>query len=391
MSLKIVPLAFVVKMDNNPISNEESDNAHTQQCAPLTNAESDHSQTGQPGPKSNAESDNSQIRQPGSVGHPVSNASPIVQPPRSTSIKAGASSNAESDNSQIRQPGSVGDPVSNASPIVQPPRSTSTEPEAIGYLHNISPIKKGKYFEFQLQERSKTVRGVCFSPPKWKLFTELGQNNSPVKIKKYRVDSTAYSEDLLMGPDVVIDTCHDVDFQKQQLPSTMNISNAKLVCPGQITTIRAKVAHTHPPKQVSSKNLLMQNVVIVDPSGTIQLTLWEKYVHQVKAGNTYTFTNIRVRKDRVTGEIVVNSIEADTKIEPATPFQEELPIVVLDSETADVEIVGIEKDQAYLACSKCNKKIENTDTSKFMECSNCHFKQKQTAAVKHWFAQVSIF
>ena len=45
----------------------------------------------------------------------------------------------------------------------------------------------------------------------------------------------------------------------------------------------------------------MQNVVIVDPSGTILLTLWEKYVHQVKQGNTYTFTNVRVRKDRVTG------------------------------------------------------------------------------------------
>ena len=115
-------------------------------------------------------------------------------------------------------------------------------------------------------------------------------------------------------------------------------------------------------------------------------------MHQVKKGNTtYTFTNVRVRKDRVTGGIVVNSIESDTKIESVTPFQEELPIVVLDSETANVEIVGIQKVQAYLACSKCNKKIENTDAGRFMECSNCHFKQKQTAAVKHWFAQVSIF
>ena len=83
---------------------------------------------------------------------------------------------------------------------MQPPHSTSSEPE------------------FQLQERSKTVRGVCFSLPKRKLFTELGLKDSPVKIKKYRVDSTAYSEDLLMGHDVVIDACHDVDFQKQHLP-----------------------------------------------------------------------------------------------------------------------------------------------------------------------------
>ena len=97
--------------------------------------------------------------------------------------KSGPISNAESDNSEIGQSGSVGNPVCSESPIVQPPHSTSSEPEATGYLHNISPIKKGKYFEFQLQERSKTVRGVCFSPPKRKLFTELGLKDSQVKIK----------------------------------------------------------------------------------------------------------------------------------------------------------------------------------------------------------------
>ena len=152
---------------------------------PNSNKESDDAQTGQP-----AECENSQSGQ-----------------------QSDSSSNTESDNSQIGQLGSVGNPVCNESPNVQPHRSSSAEPEAIGYLHNISPIKKGRYFEFQLQERSKTVRGVCFSPQKRKLFTELDQKESPVKIKKYRVDSTAYSEDLLMGHDVVVDACHDVDFQ----------------------------------------------------------------------------------------------------------------------------------------------------------------------------------
>jgi hypothetical protein len=46
---------------------------------------------------------------------------------------------------------------------------------------------------------------------------------------------------LLMGYDVMIDAYNDVDFQKQQLPSTMNVSNAKLVCPGQIITLRLKL------------------------------------------------------------------------------------------------------------------------------------------------------
>ena len=193
-----------------------------------------------------------------------------------------------------------------------------------------------------------------------------------------------------MGYDVMIDAYNDVDFQKQQLPSTMNVSNAKLVCPGQIITIMAKVAHVHPSKRVGVKNLLMQNVVIVDPSGTILLTLCENYVQQVKQGNTYTFTNIHVRKDKVTSEIVVNTVESDTKIESGPPFQEALPIIVLDSETVDVEIIGIEKVQPYLACTKCTKKIQHTDNRRFIECSHCHFKQKEAAAAKHWFAQVLV-
>ena len=42
---------------------------------------------------------------------------------------------------------------------------------ATGYVHNVSPIENGKYFDFQLQMKHKTVRAVCFSPPKRKYFS----------------------------------------------------------------------------------------------------------------------------------------------------------------------------------------------------------------------------
>lgn len=83
----------------------------------------------------------------------------------------------------------------------------------------------------------------------------------------------------------------------------------KACCPSQIITITAKVAHVHPSKRVGVKKLLMQNFVIVDPSGTMLLTLSEKYVFHVKQGNTYMFTNICVRKDKVSSEIAVNTIK----------------------------------------------------------------------------------
>ena len=55
---------------------------------------------------------------------------------------------------------------------------------ASGYLHNVSPVKNGNYFDFQLQMKHKTSRGVYFSPPTHKNFSEYSKCNNPVEIKK---------------------------------------------------------------------------------------------------------------------------------------------------------------------------------------------------------------
>ena len=32
--------------------------------------------------------------------------------------------------------------------------------EVVGYLHNVSPVKEGHFFDFQLQSKDKYLRGV---------------------------------------------------------------------------------------------------------------------------------------------------------------------------------------------------------------------------------------
>ena len=51
-----------------------------------------------------------------------------------------------------------------------------------------------------------------------------------------------------MGCDVIIEDLQEIDFQKQELPTVMNISNAKTVCPRQEITIKVEVAHIYPAK-----------------------------------------------------------------------------------------------------------------------------------------------
>ena len=46
-----------------------------------------------------------------------------------------------------------------------------------------------------------------------------------------------------MGDDVSVEDCPNINFQKSELPSTMNIAVAKTVCVGQHVTVKAKVAN----------------------------------------------------------------------------------------------------------------------------------------------------
>ena len=70
--------------------------------------------------------------------------------------------------------------------------------EVVGYVHNVSPVKSGGRFDFQLQTQEKTVRGVCFSPSHHKRFRKMSKISSPAKLKKFRLDTKSNSEDILM-------------------------------------------------------------------------------------------------------------------------------------------------------------------------------------------------
>ena len=103
---------------------------------------------------------------------------------------------------------------------------------ATGYVHNVSPIKNGKYFDFQLQMKHKTVRAVCFSPPKRKYFSEYSTSNTPVEIKKFKVDTNSNAEDLVMGNNVAVQYYPNIDFQKVEIPSSVTLATLSNVSVG---------------------------------------------------------------------------------------------------------------------------------------------------------------
>ena len=70
------------------------------------------------------------------------------------------------------------------------------------------------------------------------------------------------------------------------------------------TEVLPKVARLHRPLDIKSNNPQMQEAnKLVDPFTTINLVLWFDFVDSVFEGNTYTFHNIRVTKNKQTGDI----------------------------------------------------------------------------------------
>ena len=86
-----------------------------------------------------------------------------------------------------------------------------------------------------------------------------------VKIKKrLKIDTTSNAKDVLVGDDVSVDDCPNINFQKSELPSTMNTAVAKTVCAGQHVTVRAKVANLTKVKKGNSGRFNMVHAVVVD-------------------------------------------------------------------------------------------------------------------------------
>ena len=259
-----------------------------------------------------------------------------------------------------------------------------------GYIHNVSPVYHNKYFEFQVQAQSETVRAVCFSPRKRNQFAGYDQNKSPVKIKKFKIDTTSNAKDIIIGDDVCVEDCPNLSFEKVHLPSTMNISVAKTVRVGQHVSVKAKVANLAEVKKDNSGRFNMVHAVLVDPSSSIKLILWESFVNSVQAGNTYLFQNLTVRKDKFTDEMYLNTAQSGTTIKITDDFKERLAVAPQAPEeylttTANGEIVAVETVTKYLSCYKCSKKLEPTSSS-IIECQNCHLTQKASSTKMHWYA-----
>eukprot|EP00794_Sanderia_malayensis_P001490 gene1490-1649_t len=248
------------------------------------------------------------------------------------------------------------------------------EEEIKGYIHDVSHLGTGEsktFFNFQLQTESETIRGVCFSPGKKRSFEQLAMKKSPIKLKKFIRDKKKDSTDILMNEKVVVEELSpsDIQFEHRETVSQEDLDIMKLsnILPEQLVTLKAKVINLQKQEEINTNTgavLTKREALLLDPSGTIKIVLWEHDVTAISEGKTYQFKNLRLKKNKVTNETYVNpakgiSVISETEgfpVDALNPPQQIPDELIRASFTG--EIAGVQKCVLNLLCLKCFKVIK---------------------------------
>ena len=105
----------------------------------------------------------------------------------------------------------------------------------------------------------------------------------------------------LMNARVKIERLFESPFEIEELPSSQNIAMLSAVTNNQSVSLKAKVVQLSGIKRVTTKNGIKPKAEcwLLDPSGSVRVTLWEPFIQQVTEGNRHTLQNPKSVKDSI--------------------------------------------------------------------------------------------
>ena len=131
---------------------------------------------------------------------------------------------------------------------------------------------------------------------------------------------------------------------------------------------------------------MKQELVIVDPTSSLKVILWEQFVDRLKEDQTYLFKNLRLKRDN-NGSIYLNTPKSNEfSFEEVQEFAETVvaDVQLVSSVEVCASIIGVESISTYQACLKCGKKAVAVH-GKVLKCEACHMLQKIAPSSKRWF------
>ena len=262
---------------------------------------------------------------------------------------------------------------------------TRKDPAIIGYLHNVSPVKKSakgsEYFSFTIQEKEKTIKALCFAPRKHKANVETNaESGTPCKLTKFTCHAT--EKDVIWvnaatqinhALEAKVDFPCDTDNEETPVVTTKDLEDIQVY---QSVTVRGMVLFgERRAEPVPTKtNLSKREGSFVDEFGNIPITIWNEQIDNTEEG-FYEIQNIRLRQFK--GEKYLSSA-TDTVFNKLT---ENLPVISEQQikhakdelKTNEITCDNIQSVDImmFYNCVTCSKKVQFQQNSQMLRCMNC--------------------
>lgn len=140
------------------------------------------------------------------------------------------------------------------------------------------PIKttaKASWFDMQIQTETEVIREVCFSAAKHNDFKKCSKQNRSVKIKKFNIDTTANTKNVLLSSRVRV--VQLANFELTKIQSSVHNRPLRLLMLDSLLMAK-QISY---PYQDSKKLILPDGprskveASLRDPSAPIRISLWE--------------------------------------------------------------------------------------------------------------------
>lgn len=272
-------------------------------------------------------------------------------------------------------------------------------------MHNVSPVKVSdknkKWFECTFQTPQRTIRGVCFNPSDSdvKKFQDAATSKSPIKVPNARLGNKrpGYPQDIIIPNKARIEQIDPLPgFQHQAMDTETkcSIGNLNNLKTGQLISITAYVNCLTSIKEVTQKSTKQQvsvrECMLTDSTGSVKLVLWGTFTSKVANGNTYHFTNIRIKSND--SKFHLSTTQAGCIISPSTPLTNIQPPNELpnSSITEHVKVDYLTRLSFYHVCLSCKKKIVLPEQQKLVECDSCHITMNKNKCPKSFYAKLNV-
>ena len=145
-------------------------------------------------------------------------------------------------------------------------------------MTNISPVKKGNYFDKRLVSKTDTKRAMCFAMDRSEEFCAYQAQKSPVKITFFLVNKKFGNDDILLNSKSSINIVAKVDSfvrDEHNEETILSISQLQKVFTDQSVKIKPTIKSLSGVKKVSvaESSIDKKDLTVADPTGSIRVVL----------------------------------------------------------------------------------------------------------------------